>query len=71
MGTCQRSVKRKNGKTCGNNARPGERYCARHGGGRRPGGGSRSRKKAASGDGYGGLFIMFTLLAILAFGIAM
>jgi hypothetical protein len=69
MGTCQRSTKGKTGKTCGRNARPGERYCGKHSSGKRPGG-SRSRKKSASGDGCGGLFILtITTLVILALGI--
>lgn len=58
MGTCQRSTKgSRGGQTCANNARPGERYCAKHSSGKRPGG-SRSRKKSASGGGCGGLFIL-------------
>jgi hypothetical protein len=70
MGTCQRSTKgSRGGKSCGNNARPGERYCAKHGGGKRPGGSKRSRKKSG-GDGCGGLFVLaLTALVILALGI--
>lgn len=69
MGRCQKSTKNsKGGLSCGNPARPGERYCAKHSGGKRPGGSRRSKKK--SGDGCGGLFILaLTTVVILALGI--
>ncbi|MFJ8745779.1 hypothetical protein ACIRL2_41280 [Embleya sp. NPDC127516] len=71
MGSCPRSTKgSRGGKSCGNNARPGERYCAKHSSGKRPSGSRRSRKRAGSGDGCGGLFILtLTTLVILALGI--
>ncbi|MFI6986697.1 hypothetical protein ACIBSV_50315 [Embleya sp. NPDC050154] len=70
MGSCQRSTKgSRGGKSCGNNARPGERYCAKHGAGKRPRG-SKRRTKSNSGDGCGGLFILaLATLVILALGI--
>ncbi|MFI1379659.1 hypothetical protein [Embleya sp. NPDC020886] len=71
MGGCQRSTKgSRGGKTCGNNARPGERYCAKHGGGRRPGGSRRSKKN--SGSGCGGLFVLaITTLTAVLIGVLM
>ncbi|MYW00377.1 hypothetical protein [Streptomyces sp. SID3343] len=70
MGSCQRSTARNNGKTCANPTRQGQRYCGKHGGGKRPGGSKRSRKN--SGDGCGGLFILaLTTLVLLALGILM
>jgi hypothetical protein len=56
-------------RSCGNNARPGERYRAKHGGGKRPGGSRRSKKKSG-GDGCGGLFILaLTALVLLVLGL--
>ncbi|MYS79588.1 hypothetical protein [Embleya scabrispora] len=72
MARCQKPTKNsKGGLSCGNQARPGERYCAKHSSGKRPSG-SRSRKKSASGGGCGGLFILtITTLVGLVIGVLM
>ncbi|MGC0421084.1 hypothetical protein [Embleya sp. AB8] len=71
MGSCQRTTKgSKGGKTCGNKARPGERYCAKHSGGKRPGGSRHSKKTSGSGNGCGSLLLLaLTALLLLALGI--